>query len=197
MDINENNYPNFWKGIQDKKRAKSGTKAFDMNKINKELICPMNYLYNLEMPKFRNTQSTLPMSYFFNPQPLDSNRRTNKKVEELIERHSFSITNSLIEVEEGNDDNYINAILEYDELINELKTIHLSKGYLGLTSWLIDRAFCITPAQKQNIGTINNLTNKNKSLFLKILYDINPNNVIKCFSKNIEKQRFFGTPSKI
>ena len=54
-------------------------------------------------------------------------------------------------------------------------------------SWLIDRAFCITPSIKQNLNTIKNNTNKNKSLLIKILYDINSQNLLKCFSKNCKK----------
>ena len=54
-------------------------------------------------------------------------------------------------------------------------------------SWLIDRAFCITPNIKKNIYTMKNNTNKNKSLLIKTLYDINSQNLLKCFSKNCEK----------
>ena len=68
-----------------------------------------------------------------------------------------------------------------------IKSIYISKNYLGLMSWLIDRAFCITPSIKQNKTTIKNSTNKNKSLLIKILYDINPQNLLKCFSKNCKK----------
>ena len=44
----------------------------------------------------------------------------------------------------------------------------------------------ITPNSKMGAPHSTNITNKNKSLLLKILYDINPNNVVKCFSKNLE-----------
>ena len=54
-------------------------------------------------------------------------------------------------------------------------------------SWLIDRAFCITPNMKSNKIIIKNNTNKNKSLLIKILYDTNSNNLLQCFSKNVKK----------
>ena len=186
MDIKENGYPVFWKSIQDRKRVKSGSKTFASSKINHSLICPMNYLNELEIPKFKNPNKTLSMEYFFNPQPLDANRRTNKRVEELIEKHSINICNYLQNVEEDLDDGHVLAMLEYDELISDLQKVHLSNGYIGLMSWLIDRAFCITTAQKQNANTVNNNTNKNKSLLLKVLYDINSKSVLKLFSKNAE-----------
>jgi hypothetical protein len=53
-------------------------------------------------------------------------------------------------------------------------------------SWLIDRAFCITPTMKSNKNITKNNTNKNKSLLIKVLYDINSSNLLKCFSKNIK-----------
>ena len=77
--------------------------------------------------------------------------------------------------------------LDFEELINDIKSIYISKNYLGLMSWLIDRAFYITPSIKQNKCNVKNNTNKNKSLLIKILYDINSKNLLKCFSKNIKK----------
>lgn len=186
MDIKENGYPIFWKSIQDRKRAKSGSKAFSSDKINRSLICPMNFLNGLEIPKFRNPSSTLPIDYFFNPQPLDNNRRTNKKVEELISTYAAEITTTLQGVNSVDDSEYILAEINYDNLINELNKIHLSNGYIGLMSWLIDRAFLITPNMKKNRNSITRTTNKNKGFLLKVLFDINPKCVIKLFSRNIK-----------
>ena len=83
----------------------------------------MDYLYDLDFGKFRNKETTLPMSNFFNRYELNINRKKCKKIEELIEKYSL--------------DSYL--IIE--------------KG-------------------------------KNKSLLLKVLYDINKDNLLKCFSKN-------------
>ena len=55
----------------------------------------------------------------------------------------------------------IDAIVnDFEELINDIKSIYISNNYLGLMSWLIDRAFCITPSIKQNKCQIKNNTNK-------------------------------------
>lgn len=184
MNIKNNGYPIFWKSIQDSKRAKSGAKAFDSTRVNKELVCPMNYLYQMQVPTFRNTESTLEIDYFFSPHELDVDRRKSKKVEDLISEYSLLAFNRNKET----DDDYILFENDYEEFLDKLRTVYISNGYIGLTSWLIDRAFCITPQMKSNKNTINSNTNKNKSLLLKILFDINPSNVLKCFSKNISKK---------
>lgn len=188
MDIEKNGVPMFWKHVKDYK-SKIGDKKFDSAKINKDLKCPMNYLMDLKFNNSRSNESTLPMSYFFEKFDLQEDRRKCRKVEELIEKYSidlfiYNVTHSL-------DDDYRyykNAIeIDFEELLDDIKSIYISKNYLGLMSWLIDRAFCITPSIKQNKMTIKNSTNKNKSLLIKILYDINSQNLLKCFSKNCKK----------
>lgn len=54
----------------------------------------------------------------------------------------------------------------------------------GLMSWLIDRAFLITPNIQSNKNKTDRKTNENKALLLKVLYDINSQNVLQIFSKN-------------
>ena len=54
----------------------------------------------------------------------------------------------------------------------------------GIMSWLIDRAFFITPNIQSNKNKTDRKTNENKALLLKVLYDINPQNVLQIFSKN-------------
>ena len=185
MGIKQNGYPAFWKSIQDSKRAKSGSKMFDAEKINKVLICPMNYLYSVKVPTFRSSESTLDMDYFFQPYELDIGRRKSKKVEDLIIKYSLSLKDS--REDEFNEENEPLLLMDdYEQLIEDIKKIYISNSYIGLTSWLIDRAFCITPQMKSNTNTIKSTTNKNKSILLKVLFDINPHNVVKCFSKNID-----------
>ena len=54
----------------------------------------------------------------------------------------------------------------------------------GIMSWLIDRAFLITPNSQMGAPHSDRKTNENKALLLKVLYDINPQNVLQIFSKN-------------
>lgn len=192
MDIEKNGVPIFWKHVKDYK-SKIGDKKFDSTKINRDLKCPMNYLMDLKFNNSRSNESTLPMSYFFEKFDLQEDRRKCRKVEELIEKYSIDLfiyntapKNSYVDYGVY-DVNRERLQIDFEELLDDIRMIYISKNYLGLMSWLIDRAFCITPSIKQNLNTIKNNTNKNKSLLIKILYDINSQNLLKCFSKNCKK----------
>jgi hypothetical protein len=147
---------------------------------------------DLKFEHFRSTESTLPMSYFFEKFELTEDRRKCRKVEELIENYSINLFlyNSaprLKYIDYGHtDEDRTDLELDFNDLIADIKEIYISKTYLGLMSWLLDRAFCITPTMKSNKMIIKNNTNKNKSLLMKVLYDINSDNLLKCFSKNIK-----------
>ncbi len=173
LDIKTNLYPSFWLLIK---------KNFKKDNINEELKCPMNYLYNLDLSEFHNSTSTLPMTHFFNKFEMSNNIRTCRKVEDLITKYSLSLydTNS----RDSEDNDYLLLRKDFDNLISDIQKIKISKNYLGLFSWMIDRAFLITPniksTQKQLLSTLN----KNKSLLLKVLYEVNSANLLKCFSKN-------------
>lgn len=191
MNVEKNGVPAFWKHVKDYK-AKLNDTRFNSEKINKKLKCPMNYLMDLKFEYFRSTESTLPMSYFFEKFELAEDRRKCRRVEELIENYSINLFlyNSAPRLKYTDygltDEERIDLELDFNDLIESIKGIYISKTYLGLMSWLIDRAFCITPTMKSNKNITKNNTNKNKSLLIKVLYDINPNNLLKCFSKNIK-----------
>ena len=172
MDIQENKYPKFWSYIK---------KDVKRSKINNNLKCPMNYLCSIKFDKFRSEDSTLPMNYFFNKFELETNRRQSKKVEELIEKYSLGLLNS--QIEDGDKD-YLLLMSNFDDLIEDIKKVYISQTYIGLMSWLIDRAFLITCGTRRNKDTSTNNTNKNKALLLKTLFTINQKNVLKIFSKN-------------
>ena len=153
----------------------------------------MNYLMDLKFEQFRSSESTLPMSYFFQKFDLTEDRRKCRKVEELIEKYSidlflYNTTPRGQFVDYGYiDDKKDELKLDFEELIEDIKSIYISKTYLGLMSWLIDRAFCISPNMKRNKSVVKNNTNKNKSLLIKVLYNINSNNLLECFAKNVKK----------
>ena len=180
IKIQQNGYPQFWKLIQDKKLAKQN-KRFNTEKINYELKCPMNYLSSVKIERLKKNKKRIPMDYFFNKQerPSDGRRRTCRKVEELIEKYSINLLN---------EDDYILLREDFENLIDDIRKIYISNNYLDLISWLIDRCFCITTTAKAHVSQTNSKTNKNKSLLLKTLFDINPNAVIKCFSKNLDEK---------
>ena len=168
MDIKENLYPNFWRLIRPDTR---------LDKINGDLHCPMNYLYDLELNKFRHETTTLPMSYFFKKIELKADKRNCKKVEELISRYSLK----LIKLPECEDDDYLLLRSDFDELISDINKINISKNYTGLMSWLIDRAFVITDNVKYNNVRLKTKLNKNKAILLKVLFSVNSRTFLSCF----------------
>lgn len=169
-------------------KLKSDIKKKD--RINHSLKCPMNYLCDLKLTKQRNENSTLPMSHFFNKYELETNRRQSKKVEELIEKYSLDLYDDWhskvgTELEEDAlDENSLLLRSDFDQLIEDIKKVYISKNYIGLMSWLIDRAFGISQQVQNHSHLADRKTNENKALLLKVLYDINPQNVLQIFSKN-------------
>lgn len=172
MDIKTNLYPSFWKIIKP---------GFSDKNVNEELKCPMNYLYDLDLSEFHNKDSTLPMSHFFVKYEMNNNIRTCRKVEEIISKYSLK----LYEVNDNaENDDYLLLRKDFDDMISDIQSIKISKNYLGLFSWMIDRSFKILPGSIRNKKSISSVLNKNKSLLLKVLYNVNPTNLLKCFSKN-------------
>lgn len=173
LNIKENLYPSFWSLIK---------KNFNKSNINDKLSCPMNYLYNLDLSEFHHSTSTLPMSHFFVKYDMSNNIRTCRKVEDLISKYSIS----LYDVNSSNSEkeDYLLLRKDFDDLISDIQKVKISKNYLGLFSWMIDRAFMILPGSLRNQKSISSVLNKNKPLLLKVLYEINSANLLKCFAKN-------------
>ena len=189
-NVDENKYPAFWFDIKRKDKFSKKMTAKDKAKkkntlMNEDLKCPMNYLGCVEFQDYRSPQSELGMENFFVKYELELNRRKSKRVEEIIERYSLDLYNAKIESE--NDETYLLLRDDFDQMIEDIKSVYVSNTYLGLMSWLIDRAFCITSAMKPNQDNKSSKIYKNKSLLLTTLYNINKDNLLKCFSKNISK----------
>lgn len=173
LNIKENLYPSFWSLIK---------KNFNKSNINDKLSCPMNYLYNLDLSEFHHSTSTLPMSHFFVKYDMSNNIRTCRKVEDLISKYSISLYD--VNSSDSEKEDYLLLRKDFDDLISDIQKVKISKNYLGLFSWMIDRAFMITPNIKSTKKQILTTLNKNKSLLLKVLYEVNSSNLLKCFSKN-------------
>lgn len=172
MDVENNKYPAFWKVIR---------RDFKEKNINYNLVCPMNYLYNLKLDQFRSNESTIPIQYFFKKFEIEKNRKTCKKVEEIIEMYMNKYYSTL---SSENEDSYFLLKMDFDNMIQDIKKVYVSKNYIGLFSWLIDRAFCVSISQKQNQYKLKSKIKKRKSILIKALYDINSANLLKCFSEN-------------
>ena len=175
LDIKQNKYPSFWKLIR------RDTKD---EKINGSLKCPMNCLYNVDLMRFRDSSPTLPMSVFFSKYPLEKDRKTCKKVEELIQKYSLNVLNYNVS-SENNDEQYLLLRCDFSDLIQSIQKVYISKNYIGLMSWLIDRAFMISVDINKNQKTIKTRIHTNKAMLLRVLYQVNSANLLKIFSKNV------------
>lgn len=174
MDIQTNKYPEFWRIIK---------KCFKKKNINDELKCPMNYLCSLDIDKFRNTSSTLPMSYFFIQHPLEKDKKQCRKVEELISNYSLGLLEHQID-DELDYDNHLLLRSDFNDLIKSIGQTYISKNYVGLMSWLLNRAFIITPHMATKSLITNSNLKKNKPLLIKILYQVSEKSFLSCFKKD-------------
>ena len=171
VDIKSNGYPLFWLNIR---------RGFNKNLINSKIKCPMNILYGYGLPKLQTKTQTIPFADFFVPHKAPADKRMAKKVEEFIQKYSIKLG----EYYATEDDSYSEYLLlrnDYDELIDDIRRISLSKNSVGLVSWLINRAFMVTPHINSKCDCISTKLNKNKSLLLKVLYDVNPKIFLSCF----------------
>lgn len=179
MEIDKYKYPAFWLAIK---------KGFNKKNINYDLHCPMNYVYNLKHSYIKNKEATLPNSMFFKYYPHDVSRKSCKRVETMIETFAIKISEYNHGHKEFNEDKDILLLRDdFDNLVAAIRGMRLSGTYVSLFSWLIDRAFVITPDVARNSLLATKL-NKNKSILLKVLYESNKENLLKCFSNNVQTQ---------
>jgi hypothetical protein len=174
MNVRSIGYPAFFAGIRPDLRSK----------INPNIDCPMNHVYNIKNKRMPNTE-TIPMKEFFIPHENKLTKHKSYKIEKLIENYSLEIMN--FNMEDPNDHSqYLLLRSDYDDLINELKRITMPEKYIGMMSWLINRALIITPNIKGKKDVIDTRLSKNRSILLKILYDINPKTFKKCFKIRLQ-----------
>ena len=176
MNIGENKYPVFWKLIKH---------GFNNKNINVDLKCPMNYLYNIDIAKFRDNTPTLPMSYFFISHPLEKDKKQCKKVEELISNYSLGLLESQIDDDPFDYSHHLLLRSDFNELLSSITRTYISTNYAGLMSWLINRAFKITPKLAEQTTQIKSKTSKNKPLLLKILFQVSNKSFLSCFKSNL------------
>ncbi len=191
LDVKRNGYPAYWKIIATntkKRKELNGAKIED--KINYELKCPMNHVYRLTVGKCVPNTPTLPIKDFYKQFTLDMHRDVSKRIEKMIVKYSLSLLDYVLD-DVDDDENYLLLRADFDELIADIREAVIPSKYIGLFSWLINRAFVVTPGMKQKRGMAKNTMNKNKSLLLKVLYEANPEALLKCFSANIPSSSDF------
>lgn len=180
MEVDKYKYPVFWQGIR---------KGFNRDRINKKLVCPMNYLNDVKIKEFKHNTSTLPISEFFIKHEFkEKDRIKSKKVEELIQKYSLNLytkyqNSTNVFFNENDQEEYLLLRNNFDELINDIRQVYISKNYLSLMSFLINRAFRIGAGARRNLMTMQSNTNANKSILLKTLYEVNSDIFLKCFKR--------------
>lgn len=167
MNIQEYGYPKFWLNIRS---------GFNKDKINYDLSCPMNELSNVRFKGVSVKKGVLPISHFLNKYEIKGSRRGSRKVEKIIEKYSLELLASQF----SDEDEYLLLRSDFDEMIEDIKRVHMSKQYLSLMSWLVQRAFLLTPQAYNS----HSQTHRNKSILLKTLYEVNPSCLLQVFSKN-------------
>lgn len=172
MKIDQRGYPSFWGIIRPK---------FNKKKINKHLKCPMNYVYRLKPASYKPATSTLPIQEFFIKHEYTEHHKISRKVEKLIEKYSLHLLMHDTFDDTADPDLFVFLEEDFDKLIEDIRNIYLSRNYLGLISRLIDRAFVITHGAKRHVHDIQSNTNNNKSILLKVLYEVNRSAFLLCF----------------
>jgi hypothetical protein len=125
---------------------------------------------------------TIKNENFFVMHDLKEGRRKSKKVEKLIE--DFSLKTYAYNVNEEYDNGEEFLLREdFDLLIKEIRNTYISGNYIGLMSWLINRAFLVTPQAKGKTNQNTSKLSKNRSLLLKTLYLVNKDAFLGCFIK--------------
>lgn len=197
LNINQNGLPSFWMITKkDKRKARTNEIRYKRIKENKEKIqkkinvnlkCPMNYLYDLKLNKYRSSQETIPFEKFFINHELKNDFKKARKIEELIEKYSFKLNAVKMSDEslyESDDDLLLRA--DFDKLVQDIRTIGISRNYIGFMSYLIKRAFKFGGV-KRTVSTLQSQTDKNKSTLLKVLYECNKSLFLRCFLNELKK----------
>lgn len=174
INVKENGYPAFWSLIRPE---------FNKKNINESLKCPMNCLFYVKFNKNKSNIATIPINKFFKKFELEKDRRTCKKVEELIQKFSLDLYNWQIDTNVDKDMLILRS--DFNDMINTIRQIYISNTYVGLMSWLIDRAFLISVNVNCQKKSITSTMKENRAILIKTLYDINPKCLLKCFSNNI------------
>lgn len=191
MDVQENGLPDFWLITKrDKRKVRNDEQRRERDRKNKEtirkklnsnLVCPMNYVFDLKFERIKYDTEAIPMDKFWiKHENLDINRRKSKEVEKLIEKYSFTLfgynSSSTPETSE-----YLLLTDDFDEMIADIRKLYISGNYLGMMSWLINRAFGIGAGVKRNKDTMKSSLSKNRALLLKTLYVVSPEVFLQCF----------------
>ena len=155
---------------------------FDIDKINFELVCPMNCVRQLNVGRKKH-DDTIPFMDLIIRHELHPNdqRRKSRKVEWLIEKYMLQVKDS-VQCEDEYDEVSLLLREDFDNLIEDIRTVKISHNYKGLMHWLICRGFMIgKPGQYKK--SMESRLYKNRPILLKVLYEVNSKAFLECFTK--------------
>lgn len=187
MNIKDIGFPKFWLSIPRKNSfaklvRKTKSEILQDESVNLNLVCPMNYLFDMRFPSVRSSAPTISNDVFFERFPLEVSRATCRKIEKLIEGYSVQRMQDF----EGSFDDFLLGETQFNDFIQKLSRIHVPKDCPGVMSWLIDRSLNITSQTRSSHA----LTGKNRSILMRTLYTMNPKSFIQCFKKRIKNDAF-------
>lgn len=143
----------------------------------------MNAVHSLAVKKADFKKDTIPMSEFFINHKNETTQKKSRAIEDLIEKYNLQMVEFQKNKRGNKETDYLLLRSDYEDLLEDIRRISMPNKYVGLMSWLINRCFIMTPNIASNKDKIQSKLNKNRPLLLKILYDLNPNLLLKCFKK--------------
>lgn len=171
MNIDENGHPLFWKIIRPEFK---GT-------INEELQCPMNSVVKTRRSRSHYIHPIPNEEFFIKYERHNRDKRKCKKVEKLIQNYSLKLFGYNYVSTDDNSSDYLLLRDDFDKMVNDIRQTHLSRNYLGLMSWLIDKCLLITEEMKLQEEETASTLRKNRALLLKTLYSVNSDQFLQCF----------------
>lgn len=188
LDVAHNGYPAFWQVIRP---------GFNRSRINPSLTCPMNHIYKIKAPEHKPSTPTLPMSDFFVRYDLGMDRKKSRGIEKLIQKYSLDFMNFISSEDNTEQQEYFLLRSDFEELVDDIQRTTMPSKYIGLMSWLINRAFVITGHMKAKQDVSSSTMYRNKAILLKVLYKVNPEALLKCFAKMLPINDTNGSPNPI
>lgn len=177
IDIKTNGYPEFWKYIR---------KGFNESKINTDIRCPMNEVCRTRYGEFHSSTSTIPISDLFNGTINYTVTKESKKVRALINKYSLELNSERIEdssYSETEHSDYLMALENYEEFIEDVRQVALGRKYRAVVLWLLKQTFCNRKVEDRYKGIIE----KTRPLLMKTLYDVNKEDFLECFKMATNK----------
>ena len=143
----------------------------------------MNYLSDLAVKTPKYKLDTIDICDFFEDIKFDESRKICKRVEALIEKYQLKIGKYNHDFLNDSIEEYLLLRSDFDALIQDIRNVFISRNYRSLMYWLLKRAFSLSLGVVQNRNKMSMITSKNKSMLLKVLYEVNRDVFLSCFKK--------------